>query len=448
MARKPPSGGTPDLFAAQADLRSRAHAPLAERMRPTHLDEIAGQRHLVGPGCVVRDMIAAGHLRSLILWGPPGTGKTTLAGVIARSLDAEFVPFSAVLAGIRELRDEITAAARRLAERGRRTILFVDEIHRFNKAQQDAFLPHVEAGTITLIGATTENPSFEINAPLLSRAAVLTLEALTTDDLTELIDRALTDRDRGLGARALALPPDARLFLAQHAHGDARAALNLLEAAAELAATRNTATLDLKFVEQAVQRRALRYDKGGEEHYNVISAFIKSMRNSDPDAALYWLARMVEAGEDPLFIARRLVIFASEDVGTADPHGLPIAIAVRDALHFVGMPEGRIPLAHATAYLACAPKSNAAYKAIDAALADARTHGPLPVPLHLRNAPTPLMKEWGYGKDYRYAHDDPQGAAAQRGLPDALRERTYFEPTENGDDVRHRAHLARLRSRQ
>jgi len=426
-----PSDG-PDLFSAQAAQHRSKHAPLAERMRPRSLDDIVGQQHLVGPGRLVRDMVAGGPLRSLILWGPPGTGKTTLAGVIARSADAEFCQLSAVLSGVRELREVIAGAEHRLAERGRRTVLFVDEIHRFNKAQQDAFLPHVEAGTITLIGATTENPSFEVIAPLLSRAAVLTLEPLAFEDLAQLVDRALADDERGLAKLAVSIDASAREFLVQHAHGDARAALNLLEAATNLATARGGSNIDLELLEQAAQQRALRYDKGGEEHYNVISAFIKSMRGSDPDAAIYWLARMIDAGEDALFIARRLVIFASEDVGTADPHALPLAVAARDAVHFVGMPEGRIPLAHATAYLATAPKSNAAYKALGTALEDVRRHGPLPVPLHLRNAPTQLMKDLGYGADYRYAHDFPGGVPEQQHLPDALRERVYFEPSDHG----------------
>lgn len=432
-----------DLFAAQAGRRRREQAPLAERMRPRSLDEIVGQQHLIAPGRLVERMAAGGQLNSLILWGPPGTGKTTLASVIARSTDATFVQFSAVLSGVKDLREVLAAAEDRLAHHGRQTVLFVDEIHRFNKAQQDAFLPHVENGTIVLIGATTENPSFEVIAPLLSRASVLTLEALTPDDIAALLDRALADSERGLGAHGLKLAAAARAFLAERAHGDARFALNLLESAANFAAARGATELDLSIAEEAVQQRALRYDKAGDEHYNVVSAFIKSMRGSDPDAALYWLARMIEAGEDALFIARRMVIFASEDVGTADPYALPLAIAARDAVHFVGMPEGRITLAHAAAYLASAPKSNAACRAIGMALDDARQHGPLPVPLHLRNAPTRMMKEMGYGSGYRYAHDYAGNIVEQQHLPDALRERRYYEPTENGAEAAIRDRLRR-----
>ncbi len=435
MSRPRSGPGDPDLFAAGAERRRREQAPLAERMRPRSLDEVIGQEHLIAPGKLIERMIQGGRLSSLILWGPPGTGKTTLASLIAGATDADFVPFSAVLSGIRELRDAIATAAERLAQHGRRTVLFVDEIHRLNKAQQDAFLPHVEKGTVLLIGATTENPSFEVIAPLLSRAAVVTLEALTADDIGGLLDRALSDPDRGLGKLELDLAPEARTLLAERAMGDARFALNLLENAANLATARSTRALDVPLVEEATQQRALRYDKSGDEHFNVVSAFIKSMRGSDPDAALYWLARMIEAGEDPLFIARRIVIFASEDIGTADPHSLPIAIAARDAVHFVGMPEGRIPLAHAVAHLASAPKSNAAYRAIGLALDDVRQHGPLPVPLHLRNAPTKLMKGMGYGSGYRYAHDYDGNVIDQQHLPDRLRDRTYYEPSENGAEA-------------
>jgi putative ATPase len=447
--KRPPGGQSgPDLFAAQAERRRREQAPLAERMRPQSLGEIVGQQHLIAPGRLVERMVAGGQLHSLILWGPPGTGKTTLASVIARSTDATFVQFSAVLSGVKDLRDALAAAEDRLAHHGRQTVLFVDEIHRFNKAQQDAFLPHVENGTIVLIGATTENPSFEVIAPLLSRASVLTLGALQPDDIAALLDRALADGERGLGAQALQLDTPARAFLAERAHGDARFALNLLESAANFAVTRGATVLDLSIVEEAVQQRALRYDKSGDEHHNVVSAFIKSMRGSDPDAALYWLARMIEAGEDALFIARRMVIFASEDIGTADPHALPLAIAARDAVHFVGMPEGRIPLAHAAAYLASAPKSNAAYRAIGLALDDVRQHGPLPVPLHLRNAPTRMMKDMGYGSGYRYAHDFAGNVVDQQHLPDALRERRYYEPTDNGAEAAIRERLQRRGQRE
>lgn len=431
MARR---NSGPDLFAGQAETARRKQAPLAERMRPETIDDVVGQQHLVGPGRLVREMVEGGSIGSLVLWGPPGTGKTTLASILAQSTDAEFVKFSAVLSGVRELREAIAAADERLSHHGRRTVLFVDEIHRFNKAQQDAFLPHVENGTVLLIGATTENPSFEVIAPLLSRAAVVVLEPLVTADLERLVDRALMDRERGLGAHDISIDPAAREFLCERAYGDARAALNFLEGAARLTWLKKRTQIDLAIAEETVQQRALRYDKAGEEHYNVISAFIKSMRGSDPDAAIYWLARMIDAGEEPLFIARRLVIFASEDIGTADPQALPLAVAARDAVHFVGMPEGRIPLAHATAYLATAPKSNAAYKALGQAMADVKERGPLPVPKHLRNAPTQLMKDIGYGRDYKYAHDFDGNVVEQQHLPDELKSRSYYQPTDNGDE--------------
>ncbi len=448
MTKKHPDPHAPDLFAAAGERHRLAQAPLAERMRPRHLDDVAGQQHLVGPGRLVRQLIASGRLGSMILWGPPGTGKTTLAHLIAGAIEADFVKFSAVLSGVRELREIIDAAAARLGQRGRRTVLFVDEIHRFNKAQQDAFLPHVESGTVTLIGATTENPSFEVIAPLLSRSSVLRLEPLAPEDLAAMLDRALADRERGLGDMELTLDPEARAWMAERAHGDGRAALNLLESAAHLARTAGATVIQLAHAEEALQQRALRYDKGGDEHYDVISAFIKSLRGSDPDAAIYWLARMVEAGEDPLFIARRLVIFASEDIGTADPLALPLAVAARDAVAFVGMPEGRIALAHATAHLATAPKSNAAYAALNAAAEEVRRSGPLPVPLHLRNAPTALMKEMGHGRGYQYAHDHPGNVVDQQHLPDALVDRTYYQPTDNGAEARIRARLAARPKRQ
>ena len=413
----------------------RQHAPLAERMRPATLDELAGQRHLLGPGRIVREMIEGGGLHSLILWGPPGTGKTTLAHLIARASGAEFVAFSAVLSGVRELREIVADARERLRLDGRPTILFVDEIHRFNKAQQDAFLPHVEDGTIVLLGATTENPSFEVIAPLLSRTRVLVLEPLTPAEVRQVVERALRDPERGLGAEGLTASPEALDFLAEGAHGDARVALNALELAASLAHQRRRSVLDLALAEEALQQKALLYDKGGEEHYNVISAFIKSMRASDPDAAVYWLMRMLEAGEDPLFIARRMIIFAAEDVGNADPRALQVAVATKDAFHFVGLPEGRIPLAQAATYLATAPKSNASYRAMLAATAAVRTHGALPVPLALRNAPTPLMQGLGYGTGYAYPHDHEGAVVAQQCLPDALAGRRFYEPSDRGAEA-------------
>jgi putative ATPase len=418
----------------KADRRVGTAAPLAERMRPRTIDEFVGQRKLLGPGRLLSDMLATGRVESLILWGPPGSGKTTLAHLLADRAGGPSVAFSAVLHGVKELRVIIDEAESELRRSGRPTVLFVDEIHRFNKAQQDAFLPHVEAGTIVLVGATTENPSFEVIAPLLSRTRVLVLEPLADEDVGTLVDRALADGERGLGARGLELDPPARAFLVERAEGDARIALGTLELAARIATAHGTRRLDLAILEEAAQQKALRYDKGGEEHYNVVSAFIKSLRGGDPDAAVYWLMRMVEAGEDPLFIARRMVIFASEDVGNAEPQALGVAVAAKDAVHFVGMPEGRIPLAHAATFLATCPKSNASYTAMNAAAADVRGSGPLPVPLHLRNAPTPLMQKLGYGRDYDYPHDHPDALVGQQYLPDALAGRRYYEPTERGHE--------------
>ena len=438
-----------ELFPTRAPGERRPHAaaPLAERMRPRSVDEFVGQRHLLGSGRLLSDLLAAGRVESLILWGPPGTGKTTLAHLLAAAAGGPTAKFSAVLHGVKELRAIIDQAERELATSGRPTVLFVDEIHRFNKAQQDAFLPHVEAGTIVLIGATTENPSFEVIAPLLSRTRVLVLEPLTDDDVGELVDRALADPERGLGKQGLTLDPTARSFLLERSQGDARIAFGTLEVAARVASTRGAHTLDLALVEEAAQQKALRYDKGGEEHYNVISAFIKSLRGSDPDAALYWMMRMLEAGEDPLFIARRMVIFAAEDVGNAEPQALQVAVAAKDAVHFVGLPEGRIPLAQAATFLASCPKSNASYKAMLAATEDVRQRGPLPVPLHIRNAPTPLMKGLGYGRGYDYPHDHPDALVEQQYLPDALANRRYYEPSDRGAEVAIGERLRNARAR-
>jgi putative ATPase len=412
-------------------------------MRPQTIDEIVGQQHLLGPGRLLRELLEAKTLPSLILWGPPGSGKTTLARILAEGSGAELKTISAVLAGVKDIRETVDEADRRWAREARPTVLFVDEIHRFNKAQQDALLPHVERGTIVLVGATTENPSVEVIRPLLSRARVVTLEPLGDEDVRRLLERALADEERGLGARRLAIAPDALAFLVAHAQGDARRALTTLDVAADVAARRKSRAVTLEIAEESAQRRSLHYDKGGEEHYNVISAFIKSMRDSDVDAALYWLMRMLEAGEDPLFVARRMVILAAEDVGTADPQALVIANAVKDAVDFVGLPEGRIPLAMGVAYLASAPKSNAAYAAMNRALADVKEHGSLPVPMVVRNAPTSLMKELGYGKSYEYAHSHAGNVVDQQHRPDELEGKRYYEPGENGFEAEIRARLAR-----
>jgi putative ATPase len=399
-------------------------APLAERMRPRTLAEFTGQEHLVGEGRILRRMIETDTLSSLIFWGPPGCGKTTLAHVIARETRTHFIFFSAILSGIKEIR-EIFREAEGVAGRGRRTILFVDEIHRFNKSQQDAFLPYVEKGVVTIIGATTENPSFEVIAPLLSRCRILTLKQLEPATIAELIRQALADRERGLGELGLEISGEALDFLSRQAGGDARVALNTLEVAAGLTRER---TITLEVIQEALQKKALLYDKGGEEHYNVVSAFIKSMRASDPDAALYWLARMLEAGEDPLFILRRMIILASEDIGNADPRALQLAVSALQAFQMIGMPEGRIVMAQAVTYLATAPKSNASYLGIDAALAEVRKSGALAVPMHIRNAPTSLMRDLGYGKGYQYAHDYAEGYAGQPCLPERLAGRKFYEP--------------------
>ncbi len=415
--------------------------PLAARMRPRTLDEFVGQEAIVGPGRALRRAIEADKLPSLILWGPPGTGKTTLAAVIAHTTGANFQAISAVSAGVADLR-RVTADAAKLKRAGTRTVLFIDEIHRFNKAQQDAVLPYVEDGTVTLIGATTENPSFEVNSALLSRSRVFVLQALTDADIRTIVERALRDGERGLGAEHVEMLPDALDALVNLANGDARVALGTLEFAAA-AAPRNAEghpRIDVATIADAQQKRARSYDKGGDGHYDSISAFIKSVRGSDPDAAIYYLARMIESGEEPLFIARRLVILASEDVGLADRHALPLAIAAQQAVHFVGMPEGFYPLA---------PKSNTVGRAYSAAMADVDATRNDPVPLHLRNAPTKLMKNLGYGSGYRYAHADyaamdaegdaPPAVRLQSNLPDAIAERAYFQPTKQGDEARLRA---------
>jgi putative ATPase len=427
-----------------ASMAPGATAPLAERMRPRTLDEFVGQDQLIGPGRPLRLAIEQDRLQSVILWGPPGTGKTTLARLIAGVTRARVVAFSAVLSGIKDIRTVMLEAEDARRRLGRRTILFIDEIHRFNKAQQDAFLPRVEAGDIVLIGATTENPSFEVNAALLSRSRVYVLEPLGVEGLIEILRRALADRERGLGALEISSDDEALGGIARFASGDARIALNLLDLAA--ATARNTGRIDAALVADLAQNRALLYDKSGEEHYNLISALHKSMRNSDPDAAVYWLARMLEAGEDPLYVARRLVRFASEDVGNADPQALTVSIAAKEAVHFMGMPEGNTALAQAAIYLAAAPKSNAVYKAYRRA-ADAASHDVAePVPLHLRNAPTRLMKELDYGKGYRYAHDEAAGVADMECLPPAHRGRRFYEPTARGAEAGTAARLRTARA--
>jgi putative ATPase len=434
------------LFDEPASRAPAAPAPLAERMRPRTLDEFVGQDDLVGPGRPLRLAIERDHLQSIILWGPPGTGKTTLARLIASVTRAHFISFSAVLSGIKEIRAVMAEAQEARQRLGRRTILFIDEIHRFNKAQQDAFLPRVEAGDIVLVGATTENPSFEVNAALLSRSKVHLLKPLEVATVAGILRRALEDRERGLGALEIAADDDALAAIARYANGDARVALNLLETAA--GASAQTRRIDAALVADLAQNRSLLYDKTGEEHYNLISALHKSMRNSDPDASVYWLARMLEAGEDPLYIARRLVRFASEDIGNADPRALMVAVAAKDAVHFVGMPEGNTALAQAAIYMAVAAKSNAVYRAyLDAAEA-ATTDVAEPVPLHLRNAPTKLMKELEYGKDYRYAHDEADGVADIECLPPAHRDRRFYVPTTRGLEADITKRLEELRKKR
>ena len=409
-------------------------APLADRMRPGTLEEFVGQDHLLGQGRILRQAIESDQIPSMILWGPPGSGKTTLAMIIASTTGAQFIAFSAVLSGVKEIREVIGEAIEEWRIRKKRTLLFVDEIHRFNKAQQDAFLPHVEKGTIILIGATTENPSFEVISPLLSRTKVFTLKPLKEEEVELILRRALADKERGLGKYPAEIAPEVLSGICHMVDGDARMGLNTLEMVVLTTApdAKGVRRIRKENLEEVLQRKTFLYDKSGEEHYNLISALHKSLRGSDPDASLYWLGRMIEAGEDPLYIARRMIRFASEDIGMADPQALPIAVSAMQAFHFVGLPEGTLALAQAAVYLATAPKSNALYVAYQEVERDVREAPNMPVPLHIRNAPTSLMKDLGYGKDYKYPHDYPDHFVPEEYLPENLRGRTYYRPADLG----------------
>jgi putative ATPase len=435
-----------DLFQRAAS-KDRRGQPLAERMRPRTLAEMVGQEKLLGAGTWLRRALEEKRLTSVILWGPPGTGKTTLGRLLAAEIGAHFEPLSAVMSGVKDLREAMAMADLRLTERNQRTVLFVDEIHRFNKAQQDALLPHVEAGTFILVGATTENPSFEVIAALLSRTKVLVLEPLGEGDLRRILDQALADGERGLAAEKLEVPAEVRDLIAREASGDARRALSTLESAVAVPrpGPDGLRRLDTAAVEQALARKALLYDKAGDEHYNVISAFIKSMRGTDPDAAGYWMARMLEAGEDPVFILRRMVIFAAEDVGNADPRAMSVAVAALDGFRLVGLPEGTLIMTQAVLYLASAPKSNTALTTFVAAKADVEAHGALPVPIEFRGAPTPLTKSLGFGAGYQYPHDFEGHYVPQAYLPEKLRDRRYYTPSDSGEEAAIKARLEAVR---
>ena len=435
-----------DLFSSQQDEHAAALRPLADRMRPRSMDEFFGQQHLLGEGKPLRLAIESGNLHSMVFWGPPGTGKTTLARMIAQHGEAQFLTLSAVLSGVKDIRAAVEKA-RQAQQMGRGTVLFVDEVHRFNKSQQDAFLPHIEDGTFTFIGATTENPSFELNNALLSRARVYVLKSLTADEIDIILQHALDDTERGLGGRHIELPPPLRQRIAEMADGDARRALNLLEIAADLAErVEEREVITEAILSEVLAGGVRRFDKGGEAFYDQISALHKSMRGSDPDASLYWFARMIDGGVDPLYIARRVVRMASEDIGNADPRGLQLALNAWDVQERLGSPEGELAIAQALVYLACAPKSNAVYMAYKAALADARSGGSLEVPVHLRNAPTKLMKELGYGREYRYAHDEPEAyAAGETYFPEEMEPRHYYQPVSRGLEQKISEKLAHLR---
>jgi putative ATPase len=441
-----------DLFKYSARKDARANQPLADRMRPRNLDEFIGQEHAVGKGTLIRHAVSEDRIFSMILWGPPGCGKTTLARIFAMQTHSYFVHFSAVLSGVKEIRSVVEQAKDQQKLYRKKTVLFVDEIHRFNKGQQDAFLHHVESGLITLIGATTENPSFEVIAPLLSRCRVIMLNPLSSEDIAAILENALRDRERGLGNLNLVMDEDAVSHLSKMADGDARSALNSLEISAFLTASGEEPSkeapgrITLKDIRHAIERKPLLYDKSGEEHYNLISAFHKSLRGSDPDAAAYWLGRMLSAGEDPFYIARRMVRFASEDIGNADPRALELALGAMEAFRFLGHPEGELALVQAAVYLATAPKSNSIYTAYGAVKAAIDQYGALPVPMHIRNAPTSLMKEMGYGKDYKYAHDFQDAYVSQDYLPEIIKHRHFYKPTDRGYEKKIKEWLDRWRS--